>query len=607
VQTANRSFYQTFHVPPEETTGRRIFDLGNGQWDIPALRELLEEVLPQNTAFNDFEVEHNFPLIGRKVMLLNARTVRRGGDHWDLILLAIEDITEQRQAEEANREIETCYTSLVRNVKDHAIFMMDAEGHIASWNQEAERIIGYSQAEILGRHFSIVFSPDDIQRGLPEQELRIAREDGRAEDERWHVRKDGSRFWALGIVTPMHDAKGSVSGFSKILRDMTDRKLAEEQLKVLNQTLAWRSSQLQRLAGALTQAEEQQRRRLAYALHDHLQQFLVAAKMELARTGGKVPDGGFASGVERIQNLLDEAITESRSLTAELSPPVLYDRGLAAGLEWLGRQTEEKYHLTTSVEADPAAEPKDDHIKAFVFQAARELILNAIKHGHATLVTISLANVEAGHIRLAVTDDGIGCEPEKLNPHSDPAGFGLFSIRERLDLMGGNLEITSVPGQGTKATVTAPYKAGRWAGTAGRVQSTHISSSVLPSQHTGRTRVLLVDDHPMLRKGLADLFLDQPEIDLVGEAADGQEAVEMSLQLRPDVVLMDVSMPRMDGIEATRRIKQSAPDIRIIGLSMYEAGDMESTMRNAGASDYLVKSAAPEELISVILNQCPQT
>jgi signal transduction histidine kinase len=184
--------------------------------------------------------------------------------------------------------------------------------------------------------------------------------------------------------------------------------------------------------------------------------------------GSKAQDEKLVTGIERTRNLLDEAIRESRSLTAELSPPVLYDRGLAAGLEWLGRQTEEKHRLRISVEADPTAEPKNDTIKVFVFQTARELILNAIKHGCATSVALRLSNVDEGHIRLVVTDDGVGCAPERLNPHDNAGGFGLFSIRERLDLIGGNLEITSVPGQGTKATITAPYNAIRSAGTAGR-------------------------------------------------------------------------------------------------------------------------------------------
>ena len=231
VRRANRSFYRTFRVTPEETVDRLVYDLGNQQWDIPWLRKLLEEVLPQDTAFDDFEVEHVFPAIGRKFMLLNARRICGKDNQTEFILLAIEDTTERRQAEEAKREIESRYTSLVQNIKDHSIFMMDLEGNITTWNAEAEKIIGYAEAEILGRNFSVIFTAEDLQAGMSKEELRLAREDGRAEDERWHVRKDGSRFWALGIVTPMHDARGKLTGFSKILRDMTDRKRAEEALQ----------------------------------------------------------------------------------------------------------------------------------------------------------------------------------------------------------------------------------------------------------------------------------------------------------------------------------------------------------------------------------------
>ena len=119
----------------------------------------------------------------------------------------------------------------MQNIRDHSIFMMDLEGRITTWNAEAEKIIGYAEAEILGRNFSVIFTEEDLRAGKSKEELRLARQDGRAEDERWHVRQDGSRFWALGIVTPMHDAGGKLTGFSKILRDMTDRKCAELQLQ----------------------------------------------------------------------------------------------------------------------------------------------------------------------------------------------------------------------------------------------------------------------------------------------------------------------------------------------------------------------------------------
>ena len=230
VRRANRSFYQSFAVASPETLGRLIYELGNGQWDIPALRTLLEDVLPARSSFDGFEVVHDFPSIGRRVMLLNARRVRGNGTHEPSILLAIEDITERRRLEDERREIETRFTSLVKNVRDHSIFALDPRGHVTSWNVEAERILGFSEAEVLGRHFSFIFTAEDRRDGIPEHELRTALSDGRAEDERWHVRNDGEPFWALGIVTPIFDAGGKHTGFSKILRDMTDRKRAEEVL-----------------------------------------------------------------------------------------------------------------------------------------------------------------------------------------------------------------------------------------------------------------------------------------------------------------------------------------------------------------------------------------
>jgi PAS domain S-box-containing protein len=231
VRRANRSFYRTFGVAPGETEGRLVYELGSHQWDIPELRRLLEEVLPQNAAFDDFEVAHDFESIGRKVMLLNARRVYRESNHTESILLAIEDITERRRLEDERAELETRFTSLVKNIRDHSIFTLDRQGHITSWNREAGRILRFTEAEVLGQHFSIIFTPEDREAGVPAQKLSTAKSEGRAEDERWHMRNGGERFWALGIVTPTQDASGTHTGYSKILRDMTDRKRAEEGLQ----------------------------------------------------------------------------------------------------------------------------------------------------------------------------------------------------------------------------------------------------------------------------------------------------------------------------------------------------------------------------------------
>ncbi|HEX4611272.1 MAG TPA: PAS domain S-box protein, partial [Urbifossiella sp.] len=178
-----------------------------------------------------FEVEHVFETIGRKVMMLNARRLRQGPGADEMILVVIEDATDRRDAEDARRDAETRFTEMVKNVRDHSIFLTDPDGVITSWNVAAERVIGYTEAEAVGKHFSLIFTPEDLRNGLPEWELRTAREEGRSEDEGWHVRKGGGRFWALGIVTPLRDPGGRLTGFSKILRDMTERKHAEEAMR----------------------------------------------------------------------------------------------------------------------------------------------------------------------------------------------------------------------------------------------------------------------------------------------------------------------------------------------------------------------------------------
>jgi PAS domain S-box-containing protein len=170
-------------------------------------------------------------------MLLNARRLHQGPGADDRILLVIEDVTDRRDAEDARREAETRFTEMVRNVRDHSIFLTDPGGVITSWNVSAERILGHTEAEAVGRHFSLIFTPEDVRNGLPEWELRTAREEGRAEDERWHLRKGGERFWALGIVTPTRDAAGTHTGYSKILRDVTDRKRAEDALRASEERL----------------------------------------------------------------------------------------------------------------------------------------------------------------------------------------------------------------------------------------------------------------------------------------------------------------------------------------------------------------------------------
>ena len=221
VQSANRSFYQTFQVTPEETEGRLLFDLGHGEWDILRLRALLQNILSRNTSFNDFEVEHVFEKLGQRTMLLNARRL----DDLNLILLAIEDITERKWSKEATERL----AAIVDSSAD-AIIGSTLESIVTSWNASAERIFGYSPAEIIGQPISLLVSPEKLQ-AIPPNLERVKQGQHVGPFETQHVRKDGRRIDVSITMSPIKDTAGQVIGASAIYRDITESKQMTEALR----------------------------------------------------------------------------------------------------------------------------------------------------------------------------------------------------------------------------------------------------------------------------------------------------------------------------------------------------------------------------------------
>ena len=231
VRSANGAYYRNFRVAPEETEGRLFYELGDGQWRDPRLRVLLEEILPRRTTVEGYEVVGEFGTIGRKVMVLNARRMVGGGDGPGQILLAIEDVTEQRRAEALLHASEERSRLMLENVTDYAIFFMDPEGRVVGWDEGAARALGYRTEEIVGQPMSLFFTPEDVEQGRPGRELLEAGREGHVLDENYLVRKDGSRFWASGVITSMRDEAGKLRGFVKIVRDWTEPRRAEVALR----------------------------------------------------------------------------------------------------------------------------------------------------------------------------------------------------------------------------------------------------------------------------------------------------------------------------------------------------------------------------------------
>src|SRR5436305_5857872 len=248
VRSANRAFYQTFHVSSEETENRLIYELGNGQWDIPDLRTLLEDVVPKSSVFNDFELEHTFPVIGRRVMLLNARKLQ-AGRHGELLVLAMEDVTARKQAEEALLEA-GALQSAIFNSANFSSIATDEKGVIQIFNVGAERMLGYAAADVMNKitpaDISVpheVIAPAKVRTCLVftritlRSEALVFKASRGIEDiyELTYIRKDGSRFPAMVSVTALRDAQDAIIGYLLIGTDNTARKQVEAERMLLDQ------------------------------------------------------------------------------------------------------------------------------------------------------------------------------------------------------------------------------------------------------------------------------------------------------------------------------------------------------------------------------------
>ncbi|WP_372638354.1 PAS domain S-box protein [Fodinibius sp.] len=415
------------------------------------------------------------------------------------------------------------------------------------------------------------------------------------------------------VYQPLRDADGSINGIFVQGVDLTERHHAREELKAINETLEERvqerteellsyQSQLRSLASQLSKAEENQRQQLASEIHDNLGQMLALGKMK-ADLLQNIPDSADSSGaITDLQEVLDDALRYSRELMSELKPPPSIDGDIKAAAEWIAERLE-KHGLKVDINDDGRPKPLDEEVRITVLQSIRELLFNVVKHTSEKEAVILLRR-SRDQLRVTVKDEGEGFDPDKTEWTPDKNGnFGLFNVQERIDLLGGEVNIEAKRGEGTKVTLSIPLSGKAAAREEEEPEETPepIHKSKVPQvAREERIKVLLVDDHQMVRKGLRKIIEDQDDVFVAGEAGDGEEAVSLSRETAPDIVLMDVNMPKMDGIEATRRITSEMPGTRIIGLSLHDEKRVIEKMRSAGASAYLTKTEAFESLIVTI-------
>jgi len=524
------------------------------------------------------------------------------------------DITARRRAEESlqalrdeerDRELR-----LMLETATQGILSVNAQATIVTANRALEAMFGWGPGELIGQSIErlVPLSVRDANvqhwtgyfAALGDRPMGVS-------VELVGQRKDGSTFPLE--VSLNHVAAAGGGHAIAFVTDITERKRAAAALQERTAELEHRTAQLSRLASDLTLAEHHAREQLAKTLHDGLQQLLVGAAMNLDRHltleahRGAGPD----ELLVRAKGHLDQASAAARSLSLELFPPALHLLGLPAALTWLAGRTRNQYGLVVQVSADPLANSDRKDVRTLLFESVRELLFNAVKHAQVDRVSIDLSLDRENALCITVADQGVGFDPEALAERgkAGKAGFGLFSIKERLTLLGGRFDIESAPGQGTRFRLVAPL---------GQVQGVIDEPLDLSRVATGPPfegaaafaparplRILIADDHAEVRRAFRELLQERPELHVVGEAADGLKAIAEAHALRPDVILMDVSMPVMDGVEATRRIHAELPVIQILGLSTQVKFAELHAIEQVGAAGFFTKGLDTQRLIDHLI------
>jgi PAS domain S-box-containing protein len=389
---------------------------------------------------------------------------------------AEESLRSAYKRESALRQEQERFRLFLQAVKDYAIYVLDAEGHIASWNLGAERIKGYAASEIIDKNFSSFFTKEDFEAGKPVQEMQLAVRDGQFEGEGWRVRKDGSRFWASVVLTAIKNEKGEVVGFAKVTRDVTERMRAQEKLREANAELAAQVAQRllaeEKLAGSeqslrelshhLLRSQDEERRHIGRELHDSLGQYLAILKMNLdsLKLSMDASHNGVGEQVSRCIRLLDDSIREMRTISYVLYPPMLEEVGLRSAIPWYLEGFSKRSNIQTMFELDPNLGRLPVDVELALFRVLQESLTNVHRHSGSPTATIRLCKRDDVAV-LEIRDQGRGI-PSKLLEECGAdwlgsLGVGLRGMRERMQQLGGKLEASSAE-DGTIVTASVPLE-----------------------------------------------------------------------------------------------------------------------------------------------------
>jgi len=375
--------------------------------------------------------------------------------------------TDFLERELALRESEEWFRLLVEAVQDYAIFMLDPQGNVSTWNIGAERIKGYKAHEIIGKHFSAFYPAEDIANGKPDWELVIAEKEGRFEDEGWRLRKDGSPFWANVIITALRDRTGKLVGFAKVTRDFTERLRVQNELKKeigerrdAQGQLHLSEQSLRQLSLHLLRTQDEERKRIGRDLHDSLGQYLAVLKMKLDSAASLLgtEDSEASREIAECIRLAEDSIKEVRTVSYLLYPPMLEEMGLKSAIPWYldGFSSRSGIVTTFEVRSDFGRLARDKELA--LFRILQEGLTNVHRHSGSEVAHVRLSKKDDVCI-LEIEDKGRGIKPEVLE-HAGPdwmgaMGVGVRGMNERMRQLGGKLELISKE-TGTRVVATVP-------------------------------------------------------------------------------------------------------------------------------------------------------
>jgi PAS domain S-box-containing protein len=360
------------------------------------------------------------------------------------------EIAERGRVEKALMESESRFRTIIREAA-LGIALIDTRGRVIEGNPALLAMLGYAAGELQGMEFTRINHPENAASSWENFQHLLTGGQDVCRVETRYIRKDGWVGWGRQSISLVREAGGKPQFAIALFEDITERRESEEKIRTYQE-------QLQSLASELSFTEERERRRLATVLHDHIAQLLVVAKGKFEKLQESALYRSVAKPMEDIRRLIEESIRYTRSLVFELSPPILYELGFEPAMEWLAEHMEKQYGLAVIVEDDERPKPLDNEARVLLFRAVRELLFNVLKHSQASGARVCMRRA-GEHLEVIVEDNGVGFAPDQpVGSSGKIEGFGLFSIRERLNYFGGCMEIESTPGEVTRVILSLPLR-----------------------------------------------------------------------------------------------------------------------------------------------------